>query len=463
MTTINPSIFKRYDIRGKAEGTGAAVTVRAAHAIGAAFGTYLQRFEHQQKVVVGRDNRRTSFELARAVIEGLRQSGCNVYNLELIATPILYWNAVRRGNLGGVMVTGSHLPSEQNGFKLCVGNRSVYGPQLQLLRGFIDTQDLTYGSGSLTTDHTSYLQYVKDIAARLPMGTRRLRVVVDAGNGIGGLFAPKLIEAWGHELVACLYCNPDGNFPNHPANPQEEANMRDLSAKVVEVGADIGIAFDGDADRMGVVDAQGRMIAADRVLALLARDMLSRRPNSTVVADVLSSQVLFDEVKRNGGKPVVCASGHALVKAKMSEHKALLGGEMSGHIFLGEDYYGYDDGFFAAGRFLQILSNTTQSVAELDDSLPRLFSTPEYRPRCPDADKHTVIQAVRDALESHGEVNSVDGVRVQFARGWGLLRASNTEPALSLRFEAETEADALAYRDLFADVLKAFPQVGPLE
>lgn len=463
MTTINPGIFKRYDIRGKAEGTGAAVTMAAAHAIGAAFGTYLQRFEHQQTVVVGRDNRRTSFELARAVMEGLKQSGCKVYNLELLATPILYWNAVRRGNVGGVMVTGSHLPPEQNGFKLCVGGRSIYGSQLQSIRGFIDTRDLTYGSGELTTDHTSYLQYVKDLAERLPMGARKLRVVVDAGNGIGGLFAPNLIKAWGHELAACLYCNPDGNFPNHPANPQEESTLRDLSAKVLEVGADIGIAFDGDADRMGIVDERGHMMAADRVLALLARDMLTRRPNSAVVADVLSSQVLFDEIKRAGGRPVMCASGHALVKARMSEVKSLLGGEMSGHIFLGEDYYGYDDGFFAAGRFLQLLSNTTHSVSQLDNTLPRLFSTPEYRPHCADEYKLTVINAVRDALESKGEVTSVDGVRVQFERGWGLLRASNTEPVLSLRFEAETESDALAYRDLFANVLAAFPQVGALE
>lgn len=460
---IDATIFKRYDIRGKAEGPQAQVTPEAAQLIGAGFGTYLQRYEHQSVVVVGRDNRRTSFELAQALMQGLKNSGCTVYDLDLVATPIVYWNAVRRGGVGGVIVTGSHLPPDQNGFKLCVGARNIFGAQLQLMHGLIDTRDLTYGSGTLESDRSSYLQYVKDVTARISMGERKLRVVIDAGNGMGGLFAPNLIKAWGHELAACLYCQPDGNFPNHPANPQEEANLRDLGAKVVELGADIGIAFDGDVDRMGIVDERGRMVAADRILALLAQDMLTRHPNSTVVADVLSSQVLFDAVAHAGGKPIMWASGHSLVKAKMSETKALLGGEMSGHIFLGEDYYGYDDGFFAAGRFMQILSNMQKTVSQLDDTLPRLYSTPEYRPYCPDDSKQTVISGVRNALEAHGETTAVDGVRIKFERGWGLLRASNTEPVLSLRFEAETEADALTYRDLFAQALKAYPQVGALE
>jgi phosphomannomutase / phosphoglucomutase len=457
--SITPGIFKKYDIRGKADGEDAVITPDAARLIGMGFGTHLQRNANMTMVVVGRDNRRTSYDLARAAIDGLRVSGCKVIDLDLVATPIVYWQAVRHGNVGGMMVTGSHLAPDQNGFKLCVGSKNLFGSQLQAIRNFIESSDLTYGDGSASSDRSAYVKYIEDVTARITM-TRKLRVVLDTGNGVAGLFAPRLVKAWGHEVVECLYCDPDGSFPNHPANPQEPENMEALGQKVREVGADIGIAFDGDADRMGVVSEKGEMIAADRILALLARDMLQRKPGTTVVADVLSSQVLFDEIARCGGKPVMWASGHSLVKAKMAETGALLGGEMSGHLFLGEDYYGYDDGFFAAGRMLQLLSNSDKTLSALDDTLPRLFSTPEYRPTCRDEDKRFVIDGVQRALADKGELSTVDGVRIKFPRGWGLLRASNTEPVLSLRFEAETEADAMAYKALFEEALREYPQVG---
>lgn len=455
---INPGIFKKYDIRGKAEGAGAVITTDAARLIGMGFGTHLQRNADLTTVVVGRDNRRSSYDLAKAAIDGLQASGCKVIDIDLVATPIVYWQAVRHGNVGGMMVTGSHLPPDQNGFKVCVGAKNLFGSQLQAIRNFIESGDLTYGAGSVSADRSAYLKYIEDIIGRSQMA-RPLKVVLDAGNGVAGLFASRLVKTWGHEILDCLYCDPDGNFPNHPANPQEAENMQALGSRVRELNADIGIAFDGDADRMGVVNEQGEMIAADRILALLARDMLLRKPGATVVADVLSSQVLFDEITRCGGQPVMWASGHSLVKAKMAETGALLGGEMSGHIFLSEDYYGYDDGFFAAGRILQLLSNSSQTLSQHDETLPRLYSTPEYRPHCPDADKRIVIDAVQKSLEGKGEITTVDGVRVKFERGWGLLRASNTEPVLSLRFEGETEADAMAYRELFAEALSVYPQV----
>ncbi|HEX2618687.1 MAG TPA: phosphomannomutase/phosphoglucomutase [Phototrophicaceae bacterium] len=459
---MDASIFKKYDIRGTAEGEKAGVTPEVAHWIGLGFGTHLQRNSHITQVVVGRDNRRSSFDLARAAAEGLRASGCKVIDIELVSTPIVYWQAVRHGNIGGLMVTGSHLSAEQNGFKLCVGNKNLFGSQLQAIRNFIESGDLTYGDGIVTADRSAYSKYVEDLVSRIQM-PRPLKVVIDAGNGTAGLFAPRLLKAWGHSVMECLYCQPDGNFPNHAANPQEAENMEALGKRVRELKADIGIAFDGDADRMGIVNEKGEMIAADRILALLARDMLKRQPGATVVADVLSSQVLFDEVERCGGKAVMWASGHSLVKAKMSETSALLGGEMSGHIFLGENYYGYDDGFLAAGRILQVLASSDQPLSALDDTLPRMFSTPEYRPYCRDADKRIVIDGVQRALAEVGEISSVDGVRVKFPNGWGLLRASNTEPALSLRFEGETESDAMKYRALFTAALKAYPQVGALE
>lgn len=286
----------------------------------------------------------------------------------------------------------------------------------------------------------------------------RLKVVIDAGNGTGGYFGPRMIRAWGHEVVE-LFCDLDGSYPNHQPDPQVASNLRTLSQVVRETGADIGIAFDGDADRLGIVDELGAIIPSDRILTLLALDMLDRNRGAAVVADVLSSQVLFDEVARAGGTPIMWASGHSVIKAKMAEVGALIGGEMSGHIFFAEDYYGFDDAYFAAGRLLALLSRTLTPLSSLNARIPQLYSTPEYRPHCPDALKMTVIDAVRETMIGRGEVTSVDGIRVHFERGWGLLRASNTEPVLSLRFEGETDADALTYRDWFFEELYRFKDV----
>jgi phosphomannomutase/phosphoglucomutase len=460
--TIDARIFKKYDIRGKASGTETVLTKGVAISVGRAFASHLRSVEGISAVVLGRDNRASSVDLQTALGEGLRQSGCDVIDLELVATPVVYWYAVTRGNVGGVMVTGSHLAADQNGFKLCVGNRTLYGEQIQNLRTMIESGNFAHGSGSLTVNRSAHSDYINDLANRIP-AARPLKVVVDAGNGVGGLFAPRLFQRWGHEGVVELYCDPDASYPHPHPNPQEPENMRDLGEKVRETGADVGIAFDGDADRMGAVDENGDMIAADRLLALLAVDMLKRHPGEAVVADVLSSQVLFDVVEAAGGKAYMAASGHSLVKEAMREKKAMLGGEMSGHIFLGEDYFGFDDGFLAAGRLLQLLAGTEATLSQLDDQLPRMFSTPEYRPYCPDEDKQEVIDGVAEQLQGRGEVETVDGFRIKFDHGWGILRASNTEPVLSLRFEGQTEGHAMAYRQIFEDALKGFPQVSSLE
>ncbi len=460
MTPITSNIFKKYDIRGLASGLDAVVTPDAARLIGQAFGTYLQQVDNKHMVIVGRDNRHTSEVLAQAAIDGLVESGCHVIDIGLVSTPVVYWHAVQRDHAGGLMVTGSHLAPDQNGFKLSVGNRNLYGDQIMMLRTMIERDELRSGNGDVAEDPDAVSRYVNDLAQRVPMA-RSLRVVVDAGNGTGGLFGPQLIERWGHQVTR-LFCEPDGSYPNHQPDPQKPENMQALGEKVGEIGADIGLAFDGDADRVGAVDERGNMIAADRLLALLARDMLSRHPGQYVVADVLSSQALFDEIEKAGGTPVMWISGHSLIKARMHELGALLGGEMSGHIFLGEDYFCFDDGYMAAGRILQLLAASDQPLSALDASIPTLYSTPEYRPHCPDNAKQTVIQGVKAALGNKGEVNDVDGIRIKFERGWGIIRASNTEPVLSLRFEGETEADALAYRDMFVEVLRRYPQVEPI-
>ncbi|MFO7323172.1 MAG: phosphomannomutase/phosphoglucomutase [Chloroflexota bacterium] len=460
MAAIDAKLFKKYDIRGRALGENPPLTPDVARRIGHAFGTWLREHSTANEVVVGRDNRHSSPALAEAAIEGIRASGCNVVDIGLVMTPLVYWWAVQRGNAGGLMVTGSHLAPDQNGFKLSVGPRNLFGDDLQALRGLIESGALAQGRGAVEQIDEPFTPYMAQIVPSLPMA-RALRIVVDPGNGTAGLFAPRLFEAWSHH-VTCIFCEPDGDYPNHQPDPQVPANMVALRNAVREHNADLGIAFDGDADRMGAVDETGRVITADRLLALLARDMLSRHPGASVVADVLCSQVLFDEVAAANGVPIMWASGHSLVKSKMAEVGALLGGEMSGHIFLGEDYYGFDDACLAAGRLLQIVASTSMTLSQIDATLPTLFSTPEYRPHCPDEAKAKVIEGVAAALAGEGEVVSVDGVRIRFERGWGLLRASNTEPVLSLRFEGETEADAWRYRDLFAAALRQFPEVEPL-
>ncbi len=381
MAQIDAKLFKKYDLRGRAEGDDAPLTTDAARLIGLAFGTYLDRVADVQTVIVGRDNRRSSPELAQAAIAGLQETGVKVIDIRLASTPMVYWHAVRQGNVGGMMITGSHLAPEQNGFKLCIGARNLYGEDLQALRELILTGDFNGGYVPITVNDQALVEYIVDIVPRLRMA-RSLHVVVDGGNGTGGAFGPRLLKAWGHRVTE-LYCELDGSYPNHQPDPQEAENMHALAHKVREVGADVGIAFDGDADRMGAVDEQGEIIGADRILTLLAIDMLRRRPGAKVVADVLSSQVLFDEIAKAGGTPIMWASGHSLVKAKMAEVGALIGGEASGHIFLGEDFYGYDDAYLAAGRLLQLVAAAQVPLSVLELPNPNALQHAGVSPALP--------------------------------------------------------------------------------
>lgn len=454
---IPASIFKKYDIRGKASGDGINLTTDIAYLVGQGIATYFLRMEQVEQVVVGRDNRHSSFALQEGLMDGLQRGSMKVTDIGLVSTPLVYWHAVHRGNIGGVMVTGSHLEPDYNGFKICVGNRNIYDAGIRIILRFIQDKNFAYGSGSITTDNTAYSQYIQDVAKRIQI-SQKLKVVIDPGNGTGGIFAPRLLQRWGQEVTG-IFIEPDGDYPNHQPDPQNAANLAVLAAKVREVGAHVGIAMDGDVDRIGVVDEKGNVIAADRILALLAQDMLRRKPGAVVVGDVLCSQVVFDTITHSGGIPYMAASGHSIVKDAMREQHALLGGEMSGHIFLGEDYFGFDDGYMAIGRLLQLLANSGKSMSQLDNALPRLYSTPEYRPHCPDDAKDRVIYGVQQLLLGKGIISDVDGIRIQFEHGWGLLRASNTEPVLSLRFEAVTEEQAHSYRDLFVAALEKFPEV----
>lgn len=460
MSTIQRSLFKKYDIRGRASGDDEPLTPAVAYAVGRAFGAHLAA-AGVRAVVVGRDNRLSSEALAREAIRGLYESGCQVTDIGLVATPIVNWASVQSvPPAGAFMVTGSHLAADQNGFKLGIGAQSLYGDAIQDIYARIEAGDSAVSSaGALFQDPTAIARHCADLVPRVQAGGRRLRVVVDAGSGTAGLSAPALIRALGHELADCLYCEPDGTYPHHHPDPGDARNLRELAARVIALGADVGLAFDGDADRVGVVDEKGQPLAPDRVLALLAHDLLARRPGATVIADVSSSQVVFDEIAQAGGVPLMWMTGHSLVKAKMRETGALLGGEISGHIFMGEDYYGFDDAFLAAGRVLSLVARSGKALSALDAAMPRYVATPIMRPHCPPQLAERAIARIAADWAHLAEVSTVDGLRLRFAEGWGVVRASNTEPVLSMRLEGVDEAAVELLRARFIHSLSAFPEI----
>lgn len=456
----DPSLFKTYDIRGRAEGPDAILNTDVAQQIGRASSLYFQRTYHTRRVIVGRDNRQSSESLQESLVQGLLSTGSEVIDVGLVSSPLIHWQAVKVGNCAGIMVTGSHLPPDQNGFKLCIGARSIWGEEISTIQQLLDVDAPSDIRGQYRSDNDASARYLQHVAS-LVKPQRQLSVVIDAGNGTAGLFAPGLLDAWNMAWHG-LYLEPDGRYPNHQPDPGNLATLHALVTAVRDNQADIGLAFDGDADRLGVVDEQGNIIAADRILAMLALDALKRVPGATVVADVTATQVLFDAVTAAGGQPVMVATGHARVKAAMQEYAAIIGGETSGHLFMAESYGGFDDPYLAMGRLLALLAEVDRPLSELDAALPRLASSPLYRPHCPEEWKAAVITAVADALSGEGDVTTVDGIRIRFADGWGLLRASNTEAALTLRFEAVDETALLAIRKRFEAVLRQFDQVGPL-
>ncbi len=451
---LDAGLFRRYDIRGPAEGPQAPLSAEAARLVGRAGGTLLRREYGVARVVVGHDNRLSSAVLHAAARDGLLDSGCEVLDIGLTPTPLLYHRVAQEGDGAGLMVTGSHLPPAYNGFKLALGAQSLYGEQLQALRRLIEGNDFDSGAGKLQRcrGEALYGAYIADQTRRI-VSSRALRVVVDAGNGTAGLIAADLLHALGHDLIECLFCEPDGRYPNHQPDPGDPRTLATLCAAVPRLGADVGLAFDGDADRLGIVDGRGRIVAPDRALTLLGLDLLKRHPGARLLADVSCSQVFLDELRRAGGQPTFCATGHALVKQRMAESGALLGGEISGHFFCAEDYYGFDDAFHAAGRLLQLLAASDSTLAELDDALPRPFVSPLYRPHCPPETGRRLLAALRERLAGEGELLDIDGLRLQLDDAWGLARLSNTEPVISLRFEGRTTEALAACRARFAAVL----------
>lgn len=436
---LNKRIFREYDIRGVADRD---LSDELALNLGRALGTHLWQ-DDGITIVVGRDCRLTSDRLFSALTEGMRSVGAKVLDIGVVSTPQLYFAAFHEKAQGSVIITGSHNPGPDNGFKMLRGTSSIYGDEIRSLRERIEKGDYresdTPGEIAQKDLSQDYLDYA---ISTLNMGKKPLKVVVDAGNGTGGPIAKRLYEKLGFELIP-LYCEMDGNFPNHHPDPTVEANLEDLKRAVLEQQADVGIALDGDADRIGAIDSKGRVLWGDQLLILFGRALLKEVPGATIIGEVKCSQSLYDELNKAGGNAIMSKVGHSLIKAKMKEEKALLAGEMSGHIFFKHRFLGFDDGAYAGARLLEILSNTEQSLADLYDTLPSMVNTPEIRVECPDEIKFEVVEQVTATMKSHEQVLSVidvDGVRANFGDGWGLVRASNTQPSLVLRCEAKNKA-----------------------
>ncbi len=429
---MNESIFREYDIRGV---VGTDLTPEVVRLLGKGIGTYMVQHD-ALKITVGRDGRNSSPSLRDYLTEGLRSAGVDVIDLGVIPTPVQYYSTHHlAGVQGGVMITGSHNPPEYNGFKLSLGTDSLFGDQIQAIRKIIKAEKFTAGEGKI--EQTNVIPaYIKDLTGRLAL-KRPVRVAVDPGNGVGGITADAVLSGIGAE-VTVINGEVDGNFPAHHPDPTVEANLLQLKQMVLDGKFELGIAFDGDADRIGIIDEKGGVLWGDQILALLARNVLSELPGSRIIGEVKCSQLFFDDIEKHGGIGEMWKVGHSLIKQRMKETGAELAGEMSGHIFFKHRFYGFDDAVYVAGRFLEIVSQTEKPVSRYLEDWQTVFNTPEIRIECPDKIKFEVVQQVRDYFRLKYEVIDIDGMRVKMPGGWGLLRASNTQPVVGLRFEAES-------------------------
>ncbi len=451
---MNSLIFREYDIRGIAEED---LTDEVALNIGRAFGTVLRR-GGGTKVALGHDIRLSSSRLHGQICRGLASTGIDVFDVGSMPTPAVYFTEVHLSTDGSLQVTGSHNPAEYNGFKMTIGGASIYGGQIQKLKELINEKDFESGEGEIHTISV-YDEYIEAITSRVALQSPPF-IVIDAGNGIAGPAALQIFGDLGCRIEA-LYCEPDGRFPNHLPDPTVPRFMEDLQKAVVEGGADLGIGFDGDGDRIGVVDAGGRLIYGDQLLAVYARDILERTGEQKILFDVKCSQGLVEDIEAHGGEPVMWKTGHSLIKAEMKRSKVPIAGEMSGHMFFGEGWFGFDDAIYAAARLLGILDRWNLPLAQVVDDIPYFHSTPELRVDCADAEKFEVVREVTRIFKERldVEVIDIDGARVIFDGGWGLARASNTQPVIVLRFEGRTEGVLQEIRGEFIAVLERFDAV----
>lgn len=448
---INPQIFREYDIRGI---VGKDLTAEIVKMLGKSFGTYIIS-KGGNKVSVGRDNRLSSPKFKSALIGGILSAGCDVIDIGLVPTPVMYFSLFNLDVDGGIVVTGSHNPPNFNGFKLAVGKTTIYGDQIKELGKIIKEDRFIEGKGTLYHQNIKddYINYIKD---RIDL-KKKLKLVIDAGSGTAGLIAPKLLKEIGCEVIK-LYCELDGTYPHHHPDPTVVEFVQDLIKKVKEEKADLGIAYDGDADRIGVIDDKGNIIWGDQLLILFSRDILKKKKEK-IIFEVKCSQALVDEIEKAGGEPIMWKTGHSLIKDKMIEEKAVLGGEMSGHIFFADNYYGYDDAIFASCRLVELLSKSDKTISEMLSDVPKYFSTPEIRVDCPDEKKFEIVDNIKNYFKKDHKIIDVDGVRILFTDGWGLVRASNTQPALVLRFEGKTKESLKNIKNKILEKLSEYPSL----
>ena len=439
---ISPGIFRQYDIRGI---YGKDLTVEAAEAIGRGYAIILAEHGLTGAVAVGRDNRPSGDALRDALVRGLTGTGLDVIDIGVVPTPLLYWALHNLPVVAGIQITGSHNPPEYNGFKCCVGTGSLHGAGILHLRDIIATGTFPKGAGKVS--HEAVVdRYVTDVAARIGPLPKDMKVVIDCGNGAGAIVAPALFKALGI-APTMLFAESDGTFPNHHPDPTVVENLQDLIRSVRATGSEVGIGFDGDADRIGIVDGDGTIIWGDYLLLIYARDVLARTgAGQAIIFDVKCSQALPDGIEKAGGKPIMWKTGHSLIKDKMKEMHAPIAGEMSGHMFFGEGFYGHDDALYGAARLLRICADAKRTVKQLLADVPRFVSTPELRIDCADDRKEVVVRDALTHFSARYKVSDVDGVRILFDGGWGLIRSSNTQPILVMRFEADSEARLTAIR-----------------
>ncbi|MBU8848188.1 MAG: phosphomannomutase/phosphoglucomutase [Desulfobacterales bacterium] len=445
---MHPGIFREYDIRGV---VGTDIEEEDVVSIGKAYGSLLSRL-NKKIVSVGKDCRQTSDKFSQLFIQGIISTGCDVIDIGTCPTPVLYFSIQHLNLDGGAMITASHNPPEYNGFKLLSGTDSIHSQGLQDIRIIIENKEFVQGEGSVIQKDviTPYKEYIiNNINIKRPM-----RIGIDAGNGTGGITALPVLKDLGCE-VHDIYCDMDGTFPNHEADPTQKKNVLDLIKLVKEKGLDLGVGYDGDADRIGVVDKNGEVVYGDQLMVIYAREILGRNPGATFISEVKCSMVMYDDIRNHGGNAIMWRTGHSLIKKKMKEENAAMAGEMSGHMFFKDRFLGFDDALYATCRLLEIMADTGLGVDELIQDLPKTFTTPEIRVDCPDEIKFNVVEKIVAHFKAkQQDLIDIDGLRALYDDGWGLVRASNTQPALVLRFEALSEKRLDEIREEIESVLK---------
>jgi len=461
------TIFREYDIRGV---VGIDYDEDFAFVLGRVFGSLLREANpHARQVSVGRDARLSSGILADRLIQGIVSTGISVCNIGLCPTPLQYFSLHHLDLDGGIMVTGSHNPPEYNGFKLSIGKETIFGDEIQKIKtriykqlwhenpvaGKVEKFDILSVYRAFMNERFSYLSH-KDY--------RRVKIVVDAGNGTAGIIAPEILETMGCDVIP-LYCEPDGRFPNHHPDPTVPEYIHDLIRITKEHAADIGVGYDGDADRIGVVDTDGTIVWGDQIMIMLSREILRRRPGSVVIGDVKCSQLMFDDIEKHGGKPIMWKTGHSLVKDKMRKENAVLAGEFSGHIFIADDYFGFDDAIYTTFRLVEIMKKTGYGIHDMLSDIPRMVYTPEIRVECRDDQKKHFVEKLTALCKEYArtgdspvpikKIYDIDGARVIFEKGWGLVRSSNTQPVIVMRFEAEDKESLNSYRSFLETALSS--------